>query len=172
MTGNTLYGEGFEMFESTGGNDILTSNDGNNYLVGDAQNMYGTSKGGNDMLISGRGTDTMYGDAYYMDATATGGNDILNAAKGGKNGGADMLYGDDGDISTIGNGGADRFILGANTLAVPVDYNEEEGDVIIAASNTAKTTTNTENEQQQIQGQLNNLLLQEKIQKSPTTTPG
>jgi hypothetical protein len=50
-----------------------------------------------------------------------------------KTGGADILYGDDGDLSTTGNGDADSFILGSNTLATAVDYNPDEGDIIIQA---------------------------------------
>ncbi len=83
MIENNLYGDALEMWDSTGGDDTLTSNDGDNALYGDAFYMLGTSTGGNDILISGKGSDTMYGDAVIMDASTKGGNDILNAAKGG-----------------------------------------------------------------------------------------
>ena len=106
----------------------------------------------------------MYGDAYYLHSTATVGNDILNAAIGGKNGGQDILYGD--DFTQTSNGGADLFIVGGNTGAQIMDYSAAEGDRIagkIAKDyRTTTTSTNSANEQKKIEGQLNAILLKGK----------
>jgi Ca2+-binding RTX toxin-like protein len=115
------------MIDSTGGNDILISNDGDNTLYGDAHEMVGTSTGGNDILISGFGLDTMYGDAAFTDASTTGGNDIL-----------------------YGNGGSDIFITGSNTNAQTPDYNQDEGDKIAGKPTSKNPTTVSSSEQQSV----------------------
>ena len=125
-----LFGDAQVMIDSTGGNDLLKSNDGDNTLYGDAREMAGTSPdvitttGGNDILISGKGSDIMYGDAEIMDASTTGGNDILKDSMGGPNGGNDIL---------VGNGGHDKFKTGGNINAQILDYNPGEGDKIAGA---------------------------------------
>ena len=71
-----------------------------------------------------------------METESFGGNDKLNAAVGGKNGGADQLYGDAyvdsmNEVNNkLGTGGADQFIVGGNRDAIIHDYNPDEGDKI------------------------------------------
>ena len=155
---NSLFGDSDTMFDSQGGDDRLTSNDGSgNTLYGDAFQMSGGSKGGDDRLTSGFGSDTMYGDAAFVDSSSTGGDDTLNAAKGGPvKGGQDVLYGDAPNTAE-GNGGADHFIVGGNKDATVKDYNEADGDKISGVINNPKL-----NEQQQVEGQLNAMLLKGK----------
>lgn len=86
------------------------------------------------MLISETGEDTMYCDALFMYGDSQGGDDTLDASLGGpKNGGADLL---------TGNDGADLFITKGNIQATITDYNEAEGDKIIGAHLPEYYTTN------------------------------
>ena len=99
-------------------------------IVGDAATLSATSVGGNDFQIGGTGTDYFYGDAEVMEIGSKGGNDKLNAAVGGKNGGADQLYGDADPDYKFGSGGADLFIVGGNRDARIMDYSAKEGDKV------------------------------------------
>ena len=88
---------------------------------------------------------------------AQGGDDMLNTAIGGQN--------TEGVFDTVyGNSGADLFVVGNNYDSTNImDFNDLEGDKIVGNTN----------EQEQISGQLNALLLKgnEKQQQSPRITP-
>ena len=140
-----LYGDA-EIVDATatliGGHDTLNGDGGNDFLYGDAQTLSASSIGGNDNLIGGAGGDTMFGDAEIMNG-AQGGDDMLNTAIGGQN--------PDGVKDTVyGNSGADLFVVGNNYDSTDImDFNDLEGDRIVGNTN----------EQKQIEGQLNAILL-------------
>ncbi len=165
---NEMYGDANTMIDSQGGDDILTGGTGTNYMYGDAAVM-DNSRGGDDILFAGTGTNYMFGDAIpeYTSTTSTGGNDRLITTTGGKG----------STYELTGGGGKDLFVTGGNTdpnIITITDYIEGEDTIAGALAKdyrTGTTTTTGTNEQQQIEGQLNALLVQDKVQKSPTTTP-
>lgn len=107
----------------TGGDDVLVGGDLNEVLAGDVVRLRGGRlDGGDDVIGGGGGNDVIAGDAWQVepDGTGSGGDDILRGggsndvihgdfAGGGSGvvGGADRLYGDDGNDRLYGEGGDD-----------------------------------------------------------------
>lgn len=142
-----------------GGDDALYGGDGNDTLFGDAgmniavhDSPLGHATAGNDRLAGGTGDDTIYGDAAGNIVAEQGritlggdtllggdGNDTLYGDVGGTitslgtgtvDGGADRLYGDEGNDALFGGFGNDRLYGGdgADTL------HGDEGDDCLAGN--------------------------------------
>ena len=112
-----------------GGADTLHGGDMNEILVGDVLKLRGGRlEGGDDTINGNGGNDIIAGDAWEVrsDSTGAGGDDLIHG--GGSNdeihgdfagggagivGGADRLYGDDGNDRLFGEGGADTLDGGA-----------------------------------------------------------
>jgi serralysin len=95
MTGVTNYGGAavnFESLSTNNGNDTLVGSAANNTISSGAGNDRISGGGGNDQLVGADGNDTIYGDA---------GNDVVDGGFG-NNSGNDLLY---------GGAGVDSFML-------------------------------------------------------------
>lgn len=91
--------ENFSFFDHVGGNDALTTGDGDDNLNGLNGNDTLDGAGGMDALNGGRGDDFLYGRS---------GNDQLEGS-----GGRDRLFGGDGNDFLSGGWGSDRLFAGA-----------------------------------------------------------
>jgi hypothetical protein len=146
---NSMYGDNFGTLSLgtnalfTGGNDEITGGDGpngefvNNLLIGDTQNVLGSSNnsftGGHDTLTGGSGVNVnniMIGDANSLSdvATITGGDDILISGTQAD----DSMTGDwGGNPAGDVTGGADTFVFGIdNGDDLITDLRAGDGDMI------------------------------------------
>ncbi|WP_422368329.1 beta strand repeat-containing protein [Pelagibius sp.] len=112
--------------------DTIIAGDGNDTISGDALSVGGVARvdqGGDDSILGGEGDDLIAGDALATGGGSTevgiggddtifggGGNDVIygDASDGSEQtGGADLLYGDEGEDNIFGGGGADTLYGGA-----------------------------------------------------------
>lgn len=128
---NDIYGDGYEMIGSRGGNDLLTGGSDvvNNVLYGDGFMMANSvahdgqtriSRGGNDVLIAGsqNANNRLFGDCEYMFGSV-GGNDTLI---GGGAGTRNYLIGDGVTADEASKGGNDVLISGEGDDAMWGDF--------------------------------------------------
>jgi Ca2+-binding RTX toxin-like protein len=127
-----------------GGYDFIHGGRGNDGIVGDASDMWGSPQGGDDLLHGGTGDDIIAGDAggvIHIDASqagfdrdpaqyACGGDDVLNGGKGNDIidgdfssvfgvaicGGNDILNGNENDDLLIGDFGDDHDSVSDATI--------------------------------------------------------
>ena len=129
-----LIGDGFEMEDARGGNDLLDASSATfeaslwgdctvglsgasvagadsllggaagDFLFGDAYFLDDEVVGGKDRLCANGGDDTLHGDARVLQGSATGGNDLLRGGYG-----SDEIYGDGRELSGSAVGGADQI---------------------------------------------------------------
>ncbi|WP_254512258.1 autotransporter-associated beta strand repeat-containing protein [Anatilimnocola floriformis] len=116
--------EGNDVFYGGGGNDQVSPGAGDDYIYGGA---------GNDLLDGAQGDDRIYGGDGDDVISGSGGNDLLVGGAGsdqlmGRDGN-DVLIGGDGSDSLVGDGGDDLIISG-------LLFNEASSWVGVATTST------------------------------------
>jgi Ca2+-binding RTX toxin-like protein len=123
-----LWGDAEDYLEdgAKGGNDRLNAYGGEDFVVGDGEQLVDAATGGNDVLRGGSGEDTVYGDAEFLYDFSVGGDDKLYG-----NAGDDELWGD-GELEDDAVGGTDKFCFSGNFGDDEIfDFREEDGDQLI-----------------------------------------
>jgi Ca2+-binding RTX toxin-like protein len=120
--GRLLRAETTDMFQLTGGNDVIKAGDGNNTILGGM---------GNDQITTGAGTDTVFGDNGFVQMDVQGNNfaqigtKSLSTTTGvlfvSELGGDDTIRSGNGDKRILGGDGSDTIAMGGSDHTVAGD---------------------------------------------------
>jgi hypothetical protein len=142
MVGDAEY-LGADGYAETGGNDTITGGGAGSYnaMYGDSWYMGADGTGGNDRLISAAGEDYMVGDADEMDELAVGGADTFVFRFGNGNDAIGDFRLEDGDKIDIS---AMRTIIGsfAKLEAQGRIMDDGEGNTLLLLGRYSPTTAN------------------------------
>jgi len=149
--------EHFTFVDKVGGDDTITTGDGNDALNGRAGNDVLNGAGGSDEITGGKGNDTLYGGVESDTIEGGNGNDWLFGEAGydvlyGDNGNdrifggidADVIEGGDGNDRLFGGLGDDFIVGGAGDDRI---FGGNGADFIIAADGGDVVDTGNGNDQ-------------------------